>query len=120
MTVSIYDGFGEFSAFQFHKARIHQETLFKSGHEIAASCLARILQIGSVSVVERDEIQIGRNDDTGKRGAVRNNSGESVAYSDPGLRVGPTTLSTSDRTSEACPPNSVNTGFGFDVGVNSF
>src|SRR6185437_10101073 len=56
---------------------------------------------------------------TGKRGAARNNSGESVDHSDPGLRVGPTTLSTSDRTSEACPPNSVNTGVGFDVGVNS-
>jgi hypothetical protein len=45
--------------------------------------------------------------DTGKWGAVRNNSGEWVDHSHPGLRVGPTTPSTSDRTSGACPPDSL-------------
>jgi hypothetical protein len=45
-------------------------------------------------------------DTTGKRGAVRNNSGEPVDHSGPGLRVGPTTSVTADRKSEACPPGS--------------
>jgi hypothetical protein len=46
-------------------------------------------------------------DTTGKRGAVRNNSGEPVDHSGPGLRVGPTTSPTADRKSEACPPDSL-------------
>ena len=41
---------------------------------------------------------------TGKRAAVRNNSGEPVDHSGPGLRVGPTNPATADRKSEACPP----------------
>jgi hypothetical protein len=44
---------------------------------------------------------------TGKWGAVRNNSRLPVDHSGLGLRVGPTTPSTSDRTSGACPPNSL-------------
>jgi hypothetical protein len=42
---------------------------------------------------------------TGKRSAARNNSGESVHPSDPGLGLEPTTSPTSDRKSEACPPD---------------
>jgi hypothetical protein len=42
--------------------------------------------------------------DTGKRDAVRNNSGLSVDHSDPDLGVGPTTPATSGRNPEACPP----------------
>jgi hypothetical protein len=42
---------------------------------------------------------------TGKRGAVRNNSGLPVDHSGPGLGVGPTTPSTAGRTPEACPPS---------------
>jgi len=53
--------------------------------------------------------------DTGKRDEVRNNSGQSVDHSDPGLRVGPTHPATADRKSEACPPNS--SGVGVDLGV---
>jgi hypothetical protein len=44
-------------------------------------------------------------DGTGKRGAVRNNSGVPVDHSGPGLRVGPTDPATADRKSEACPPD---------------
>lgn len=42
----------------------------------------------------------------GKRNAARNNSGESVHQSDPGLRVGPTLPATSGQTPEACPSTS--------------
>jgi len=42
--------------------------------------------------------------DTGKRSAVRNNSGLPVDHSGPGLRVGPTPSLTADRKSAACPP----------------
>ena len=55
------------------------------------------------------------NDNTGKRGAVRNNSGPPVDHSGPGLRVGPTTPATADRKSEACPPEF---GVGFGVAVD--
>jgi len=56
----------------------------------------------------------------GKRGAVRNNSGLPVDHSGPGLKVGPTTPPTSDRKSEACPPNSgVDSDFGVGVGLDS-
>lgn len=55
--------------------------------------------------------------DTGKRGAVRNNSGEPVDHSGPGLRVGPTNPATADRKSEACPPDFGGVGFGVAVGV---
>jgi hypothetical protein len=44
---------------------------------------------------------------TGKRSAVRNNSGRPVDHSGPGLRVGPTTPATAGRKPEACP-----SGFG--------
>ena len=47
---------------------------------------------------------MGNDDNTGKRGAARNNSGQPVAHSGPGLRR-PTTPSTADRNSAACPPN---------------
>ena len=47
------------------------------------------------------------NNNTGKRGEVRNNSGLPVDHSGPGLRVGPTTPATADRKSEACPPDLV-------------
>ena len=41
----------------------------------------------------------------GKRSAARtNNSGQPVDHSGPGLRVGPTSSSTADRKSAACPP----------------
>ena len=40
----------------------------------------------------------------GKRGAVRNNSGEPVDHSGPDLGVGPGTPATSGRSPEACPP----------------
>jgi hypothetical protein len=46
------------------------------------------------------------NNNTGKRGEVRNNAGLPVDHSGPGLRVGPTTPATADRKSEACPPSS--------------
>src|ERR1700675_1137658 len=66
------------------------------------------------------------NDNTGKRGAVRNNSGEPVDHSGPGLRVGPTTPATADRKSEACPPDSdvvfgveVDLGVAVDLGVGA-
>ena len=45
----------------------------------------------------------GSSTNTGKRGAARNNSGLPVDDSGPGLRVGPRTPATADRTSEACP-----------------
>ena len=45
-------------------------------------------------------------DHTGKRSAVRNNSGAPVDHSGPGLGVGPTTPLTAGRKPEACPPNS--------------
>jgi hypothetical protein len=58
---------------------------------------------------------------TGERSAVRTNSGLPVDHSGPGLRVGPTTSATSDRKSEARPPNSegvgVDVGFGVDLGA---
>jgi hypothetical protein len=56
----------------------------------------------------------------GKRGAVRNNSGEPVTHSGPGLGVGPTTPMTAGRKPEACPPDcgvDVGVGVGVDVGV---
>ena len=43
--------------------------------------------------------------DTGKRGAVRNDSGLPVDRSGPGLGVGPGTSATSGRNPGACPPN---------------
>jgi len=46
---------------------------------------------------------------TGKRGAVRNNSGLPVDHSGPGLGVGPTTPPTAGRKPEACPPDSLGT-----------
>ena len=55
------------------------------------------------------------NDKTGKRGAVRTNSGEPVDRSGPGLRVGPGTPNTSGLNPEACPPDV--SGVGVDVGV---
>ena len=58
------------------------------------------------------------NDNTGKRGAVRNNSGEPVDHSGPGLRVGPTTPATADRKSEACPPDFDGVGGGVGVAVD--
>ena len=54
------------------------------------------------------------NNDTGKRGAVRINSGLPVDHSGPGLRVGPTDSSTAGRKPEACPPDS-GVGFGVEV-----
>jgi len=45
-----------------------------------------------------------QNNNTGKRGEVRNNSGLPVDHSGPGLGVGPTTPMTTGRTPEACPP----------------
>jgi hypothetical protein len=45
-----------------------------------------------------------KSSDTGKRDAVRNNSGLSVDHSDPDLGVGPTNPATSGRNPEACPP----------------
>ena len=58
------------------------------------------------------------NDNTGKRGAVRNNSGAPVDHSGPGLRVGPTTPATADRKSEACPPDFDVVGVDLAVGVD--
>jgi hypothetical protein len=55
---------------------------------------------------------------TGKRGAVRNNSGLPVHHSGPGLRVGPTTPATADRKSEACPPDFEGVGVGVGVGAD--
>ena len=43
---------------------------------------------------------------TGKRSAVRNNSGLPVDHSGPGLGAGPTTPPTTGRKPEACPPPS--------------
>src|SRR5438270_6931089 len=43
---------------------------------------------------------------TGKRDAVRNNSGQPVDHSGPDLGVGPTNSATSGRNPEACPPRS--------------
>ena len=57
---------------------------------------------------EKDEI-------TGKRGAVRNNSGLPVDHSGPGLRVEPGTPITSGRKPEACPLDSEQFAFGFGV-----
>jgi hypothetical protein len=54
---------------------------------------------------------------TGKRSAVRNNSGEPVDHSGPGLGVGPTTPPTAGRTPEACPSN-FEVGFGVGCGVD--
>jgi len=42
-------------------------------------------------------------DNTGKRSAVRNNSGKPVYPSGPGLGVGPTPPPTAGRKPEACP-----------------
>jgi hypothetical protein len=47
-----------------------------------------------------------QNQDMGKRGAARNNSGQTVDHSVPDLGVGPTTPATSGRNPEACPPRS--------------
>lgn len=44
-------------------------------------------------------------DDTGKRGAVRNNSGLPVDHSGPELGVGPTDPVTAGRNPAACPPD---------------
>jgi hypothetical protein len=43
-------------------------------------------------------------ENAGKRGAVRNNSGQTVDHSVPDLGVGPTNSETSGRNPEACPP----------------
>ena len=53
----------------------------------------------------------------GKRGAVRNNSGQPVDHSGPGLGVGPTTPLTAGRKPEACPPSQPKSGQGFGDGV---
>jgi hypothetical protein len=55
----------------------------------------------------------------GKRGAVRNNSGEPVDHSGPERGVGPTTPATAGRKPEACPPISsgVEVGVEVEVGV---
>ena len=57
------------------------------------------------------------NNNTGKRGAVRNNSGLPVDHSGPGLRVGPTNSSTAGRKPEACPPDSADLGVGVAPGA---
>ena len=44
-------------------------------------------------------------ENAGKRGAVRNNSGQTVDHSVPDLGVGPTNSETSGRNPEACPPS---------------
>src|SRR5215467_9496652 len=57
--------------------------------------------------------------DTGKRGAVPNNSGEPVDHSGPGLGAGPTTPTTAGRKPEACPSAfAVGVGFGVDLGIS--
>src|ERR1043166_761176 len=61
------------------------------------------MQSARIASVNRFE---GRADDTGKRGAVRNNSGQPVDHSGPDLGVGPTNSETSGRNPEACPPSS--------------
>jgi hypothetical protein len=57
------------------------------------------------------------NDNTGKWGAVRTNSGLPVDHSGPELRVGPTTPATADRKSETCPPDFDEVGVDVGVGV---
>ena len=57
------------------------------------------------------------NSHTGKRGAVRNDSGLPVDHSGPGLRVGPETSMTSGRNPEACPPDFEGAGVGAEVGL---
>jgi hypothetical protein len=54
-----------------------------------------------------DESHSNDSADTGKRDAVRNNSGLPVDHSGPGLEVGPTTPATAGRKPEACPPISL-------------
>lgn len=54
----------------------------------------------------------------GKRGAVRNNSGEPVDHSGPGLGVGPTTPATTGRKPEACPPRVLDVDFVVDSRVD--
>ena len=67
-----------------------------------ASCNGFLLRhLGNIASVKR------QGNSKGKRGAARNNSGLPVDDSGPGLRVGPTTPATSDRTSGACPPNTL-------------
>lgn len=66
--------------------------------------------------VDKDDLLHGA-EHTGKRGAVRNNSGLPVDHSGPELRVGPTTPATADRKSEACPPNFDGDGVGVGAGV---
>jgi hypothetical protein len=59
---------------------------------------------------------------TGKRDAARNNSGQRVDHSLPDLGVGPTNSETSGRNPEACPPSSRtidNDGTGDADGSNS-
>src|ERR1017187_6616819 len=67
---------------------------------------------------QRNSNMTDGNDNTGKRGAVRNNSGAPVDHSGPGLRVGPTTPATADRKSEACPPDFDVVGVDLAVGVD--
>jgi hypothetical protein len=62
---------------------------------------------------------VENNSHTGKRGAVRNNSGAPVDHSGPELRVGPTTPATADRKSEACPPDFAGADVGVDVAVGA-
>ena len=50
-------------------------------------------------------MQTGYFSNTGKRGAVRINSGLPVDNSGPGLGVGPTTPATAGRKPKACPPS---------------
>jgi hypothetical protein len=63
-----------------------------------------------------------QNNNTGKRGEVRNNSGLPVDHSGPGLRLGPTTPATAHRKSEACPPDcdgvAAGVGVALDLAVN--
>jgi hypothetical protein len=60
----------------------------------------------------------------GKRDAARNNSGEPVDHSGPGLGVGPTSPPTVGRKPAACPPigfgggSGVGSGVGVDLGVD--
>jgi hypothetical protein len=73
----------------------------------SCSVYIRPRRLGPVqgSIVETNSTtQMGGEDHTGKRGAVRNNSGEPVDHSGPDLGVGPTTPATAGRKPEACPP----------------
>src|SRR5438128_2313102 len=63
-----------------------------------------------------------QSNDMGKRDAVRNNSGQPVTHSGPGLGLGPTIPNTAGLNPAACPPNSdtssqPKSGQGFGDGV---